>query len=140
MRAGSSRAEKNRSPMIVFVIAIARYGVSPMRAAQRAPLLVPTSTITPMKKSLLLASVVFAIGYLAAIAAQFTGLISFNVFAVPVLIGGVIGSGLVGLVLSDYSRRPSFRVRHEKPVTPTELLPATFEDSPTLWTYTTPSI
>ena len=92
-----------------------------------------------MKKTLISASVVFAFGYAVAIALQFAGLISFNVFGLPVLIGGGIGSGVVALLFADYARRPSFRVRRREPVhdgrdsaaTPSRCTPECD------WTYTT---
>ena len=95
-----------------------------------------------MKNALILASVVFAIGYSAAIAAQFAGLISFDVFGLPALIGGLTVSGIFGLVLSDYSRRPSFRVRTPRPApTAGKVAPMpVVEDTPTMWTYTTRAI
>lgn len=86
-------------------------------------------------------SLVFATGYAVTIVSEFAGLISFDVFSLPLLIGGFIGSALVTLVISDYSRRPSFRVRGSSRdrvvVPPTARLG--FDDS-ALWTYTTRSV
>ena len=89
-----------------------------------------------MKKFILTSSLVFAFAYLAAFGAQFAGLISFNLFGLPALIGGAITSGIIGLVLSDYSRRPSFRVRKPQ-VAAAEAQVAQVEDPVTMWTYTT---
>ena len=92
-----------------------------------------------MKKTLISASVVFAIGYTVAIAAQFAGFISFNLFGLPVLMGGALASGLVAFVFSDYSRRPSFRVRRPQDTKEERTVSArpAAEDPVTMWTYTT---
>ena len=93
-----------------------------------------------MKNILIRTSIVFAIGYSAAIAVHFAGLISFNVFGLTSLIGGVIASGLVALVCSDYSRRPSFRVRSPRNAAPAaQSAQSTAQEPVTMWTYTTRS-
>lgn len=94
-----------------------------------------------MKKVLLVSCVVFALGYTIAIAAQSAGLISFTVFGLRVLIAGVIASGLVSLVFSDYSRRPRFRVRRTgQLVEPLDTVRDSIAHQPSCdWTYTTRS-
>ena len=93
-----------------------------------------------MKKILIATSIVFTPAYVVILAAQFAGFISFNVFSLPVLIGGSLGSALVGLVVSDYTRRPHFRVRRSRPsVPPAESPGATTGDVACDWTYTTRS-
>jgi hypothetical protein len=91
-----------------------------------------------MKKFLLLTTLVLSLGYAAAIVAQFSGLLSFNVFSLPTLIGSSIASGLVALACTDYSRRPRFRVRRttERPAAPVQ---AVAFSQQTLWTYATRS-
>jgi hypothetical protein len=94
-----------------------------------------------MKKTIIVASVVFAFGYAVAIAGQFAGLVSFNVFSLPALIGGLVASGMVGLVFSDYAQRPRFRVRRSPETGATEIKPV-FSDAGMRscdWTYTTRS-
>ena len=94
-----------------------------------------------MKKPQLPARFVFVCGYTAAIAAQIAGLISFNTLGFPALVGGLICSGLIGLALSDYARKPRFRVRRpdqaavraEVPTSLAARVPACD------WTYTTRS-
>jgi hypothetical protein len=94
-----------------------------------------------MKKSIIIASAVFVHGYAVAIVAQFTGLVSFNVLSLPALIGGLVASGVVGLVFSDYAQRPRFRVRRSPDGGATGPKPA-LSDAETRacdWTYTTRS-
>jgi hypothetical protein len=93
-----------------------------------------------MKKFLVLASVTCAAGFGGIIAAQFLGVLSFQVFTIPLLIGGAVASGLVGLICVDYSRRPRFcgcraRVAAALP----RRLPASSaaDHCAALWTYTT---
>jgi len=95
-----------------------------------------------MKKLLSVSSAVFVVTYTLAIAAQFAGLVSFNVFGVPALIGGLAAAGFVGSVLSDYSRRPSFRVRSPRRTIAAIETSATppSQDPATMWTYTTRSV
>lgn len=94
-----------------------------------------------MKKALLAACVLFVLSYTVAIAAQSAGLISFSVLGLRVLIAGVIGSGLVSLVFSDYSRRPRFRVRRSGMTAGSLETPSDpIADHPACdWTYTTRS-
>jgi hypothetical protein len=94
-----------------------------------------------MKNTIIVASAVFVLGYALAIVAQFTGLVSFNVLSLPALIGGLVGSGVVGLVCSDYSQRPSFRVRRSPETGATEIKPALSDAEIRAcdWTYTTRS-
>lgn len=91
-----------------------------------------------MKKFLLFATLVLSLGFAAALGAQFLGLISFNVFNLPTLIGGVIASGLVALACTDYSRRPRFRVRQTRERLAAPVPPVNFHTR-TLWTYATRS-
>ena len=95
-----------------------------------------------MKTTLTVASVVFALGYAVAIAVQSAGLVSFNIFGLPVLIGGASASALVALAFSDYSRRPSFRVRKPRNTSAAPEMPANHvvEDPSVMWTYTTRSV
>ena len=94
-----------------------------------------------MKKTILVASVVFVLGYAVAIVAQFTGLVSFNIFSLPALIGGLVASGVVGLVFSDYAQQPRFRVRRAPETGATEIKPALSAAGMRScdWTYTTRS-
>jgi hypothetical protein len=84
---------------------------------------------------------VFALGCSAALAARFAGLISFDAFGLPALLGGSTAFGVVGLALSDYSRRPSFRVRRSHRTSTPVKAPVrpVIEDPVTMWTYTTRS-
>jgi hypothetical protein len=94
-----------------------------------------------MKNTIIVASAVFVLGYALAIAAQFAGLVSFNVFSLPALIGGFVASGVVGLVFSNYAQRPRFRVRRSPETGATEIKPV-FSDAEIRacdWTYTTRS-
>lgn len=90
-----------------------------------------------MKKFLLLATLAPSLGFSAALGAQFFGLLPFNVFRLPYLIGGVLASGLVALACTDYSHRPRFRIRRtqERSAAPQ---PVNFT-ARTLWTYATRS-
>ncbi len=92
-----------------------------------------------MKNTLVLTSTVFALGYAVVIAAQFAGLVSFNVFGLPSLIGGAIASAVVGLVFADYTRRPRFRVRSPGQAASFASTRAQSQagDPVTMWTYTT---
>ncbi len=67
------------------------------------------------------------------------GLVSFNVFGLPSLIGGAIASVVVGLVFADYTRRPSFRVRSPGQAASFASARAKPQagDPVTMWTYTT---
>jgi hypothetical protein len=67
-----------------------------------------------MKKTLLFASILCAFGCVAAIAAQFAGVIPLHVRTLPFLLGAAMASGLAGVVVSDYSRRPRVRVRRRR--------------------------
>ena len=94
-----------------------------------------------MKNSIIVTSVVFVLGYALAIVAQFIGLVSFNVFSLPTLIGGLVASAVVGLVFTDYAQRPRFRVRRSPESGATEINPPSADAViPSCdWTYTTRS-
>lgn len=91
-----------------------------------------------MKKLLLLAALALSLGFAAALGAQFFGLLAFNVFRLPSLIGGIIASGLVALACTDYGRRPRFRLRRPQERSTAPLQPVSFTTQ-TLWTYATRS-
>ena len=63
-----------------------------------------------MIKGLLVATLTSVSACCIALASQFPGL-PLDVFGLPVVLGGVAVLALIGLLFSDYSRKPSFRVR-----------------------------
>jgi hypothetical protein len=93
-----------------------------------------------MKNILVLASSACAAVFGGIIAAQFLGLVSFHVFSIPLLIGGVVVAGLIGLLCVDYSRRPRFcarRARVAAALPSAARASSAADDCAALWTYTT---
>jgi hypothetical protein len=64
-----------------------------------------------MKTTLRTVSMIAALGFAIAAMVQFTGLVSIPGISPAGLIGGLVGSCTLVLLLSDYSRKPAFRVR-----------------------------
>jgi hypothetical protein len=91
-----------------------------------------------MKTTLRTVSLIAALAFAVATLVQFTGL--FDIPGIPpgALVGGLAVSGMLVLLLGDYSRKPAFRVRRtmtESPdASPTVNRPA---DQAPDWTYTT---
>jgi hypothetical protein len=93
-----------------------------------------------MKTKVRIISYISALAFALAAATEFVGLVSFQSATTTLLLGGFVVSCLVAFALSDYARKPSFRVRRTAGDSP--------DAGPTVnrpagqgpdWTYTTRS-
>ena len=94
-----------------------------------------------MKKSLVLATTIFAVGNVIALIARLAGYASFNALSVSAAAGSVFVCSLVLMTCSDYARQPRFRVRRDRnraAEVPTVSTPSTLETASD-WSYTTRS-
>jgi hypothetical protein len=94
-----------------------------------------------MKKSLLVAPVVFVVGCVIALVARLVVHASVNVPNVPASFGILFASSLLFLAFNDYSRKPRFRARSMRNAAAPATTPATSPeiDTASAWTYTTVS-
>ena len=93
-----------------------------------------------MKKFLILASAILGAGFAGAFALQFVGLIRFNVFHLPLLLGGAAVASVLAIGAVDYSRRPRFcarRARRAAALPRSAVAQKPAENSAAVWTYTT---
>ena len=92
-----------------------------------------------MKKSLVLASIVFILVFAVALVARLVVHTSVSALNLPVLFGALFGSSVLFLAFSDYSRKPRFRAHSvRKPIVrATTSTTASEADAASAWTYTT---
>jgi hypothetical protein len=90
-----------------------------------------------MKKSLILATAVFVLGFGISLVAKFMDYASFNVLSVSAAAGGVFVSSLILIACNDYARKPRFRVRSSRSAEPSNSATPTNIGPACDWTYTT---
>lgn len=89
-----------------------------------------------MKKLLLIALVLHALGFIAAALAHAAGFISFNVLSPAGIAGALLVAALLAFGCTDYRRKPAFRARRSPDAAALTSDPRPEGPGPE-WTYTT---